>query len=133
MTRSDLIRYRYAQEWIRGRFEYLETLRTQIEKITTTLSDMPKGSRKVQDIKAEGIAKLIDSTNNVMQVVIEEDEKQKEILNQLSKLEEPYRVILDMKYILGKSLVDIASELGYSYVHICREHGIALNKFDEMI
>ena len=60
------------------------------------------------------------------------EKKQKAILEQLDKVEQPYKLILEKVYIKGKSLVTVASELGYSYVHICREHGIALNKFDRI-
>lgn len=133
MTREDLKSYSNNQEWINERFEYIEELKTTIEKITTILDDMPKGSRKVQDNMAEKIAQLQDSINELLDRIIEEDKKQKEILKQLDRIEQPYKLILDKVYIQGKSLVTVASEMHYSYVHICREHGIALNKFDEMI
>ena len=133
MTREDLKIYRNNQEWIKERFEYIETLRTSIEKITTTLSDMPKGSRKIQDSMAEKIVQLEDSISELMERVLQADNKQKEILSQLDKVEQPYKLILDKVYIQGKTLVTVASEMNYSYVHMCREHGTALNKFDNMI
>lgn len=133
MTREDLKVYKYNQEWINERFDYIEELRTTIEKITAILDDMPKGSKKVQDSMAEKIAQLQDSLNDLLGRVVEEDNKQKQILNQLDMIEQPYKSILDKVYIQGKTLVTVASEMGYSYVHICREHGNALNKFDNMI
>ena len=75
----------------------------------------------------------MDSFNEMMKIIIQEEEKQKKIVEQINKIEFPYRNILFKVYIQGKSLVTVASELNYSYVHICREHGIALNKFDNMI
>ncbi len=133
MTREDLKNYKYNQEWIKGRLEYIEEYKASITKITATLSDMPQGSRKVEDSIAEKIAVLLDNIDEVMQKVIAESEKQKLILEQLDKVEQPYKLILEKVYIQGKSLVTVASEMGYSYVHICREHGTALNKFDNMI
>ena len=82
---------------------------------------------------AEKIAILIDSTNELMQKVIDADKKQKKILEQLDKVEQPYKLILEKAYIQGKTLVTIASEMGYSYVDICRKHGTALKKFDDVI
>ena len=131
MTREDLRVYKNNQEWINERFDYIEELRATIEKITTVLSDMPKGSRKVQDSMAEKVAQLQDSLGELMDRVVEADKKQKEILNQLDKVEQPYRLILDKVYIQGKSLVTVASEMNYNYKHICHKHGIALDKFDE--
>lgn len=133
MTREDLKVYKYNQEWINERFDYIEELRTTIEKITAMLDDMPKGSKKVQDSMAEKIAQLQDSLNDLLGRVVEEDQKQKQILKQLDMIEQPYKSILDKVYIQGKTLVTVASEMDYSYVHICREHGNALNKFDNVI
>ncbi|WP_405317582.1 hypothetical protein [Faecalibacillus faecis] len=133
MTREDLKDYKYNQEWIKGRLEYIEEYRSTLNKITTTLSDMPKGSRAIEDSMAEKLAILLDNIDEIMKVVLKESEKQKRILEQLDKVEQPYKLVLEKVYIQGKSLVTVASELGYSYVHICREHGTALNKFDNVI
>lgn len=69
-----------------------------------------------------------DENNNT-----EEEKSKRKLVEQINKIEFPYRNILFKVYIQGKSLVTVASEMNYSYVHVCREHGIALNKFDEMI
>lgn len=46
MTREDLKSYKFNQEWIKGRLEYIEEYKTSLTKITTTLSDMPKRKQK---------------------------------------------------------------------------------------
>ena len=131
LTREDLKVYKYNQIWIKDRFEYIEELKTTIEKITTTLSDMPKGSRKVQDSMAEKIAELVDSVSKLMDKIVEADKQQKNILAQLEEVDQPYRTILDKIYIKGESLVTVASEMNYTYRDITRKHGIALNKFEK--
>lgn len=73
----------------------------------------------------------MDKFNELMDLVLEEKEKQNLIVENINKIEYPYRNILFKVYIQGKSLVKVASEMNYSYVQICRKHGIALNKFDE--
>ena len=65
-----------------------------------------------------------------MQKITEEDKKQKSILEQLNKVEQPYKLILEKVYIQGKSLVTTASEMNYDYKYICKMHGTALKKFD---
>lgn len=82
---------------------------------------------------AEKIAILNDNINELLDKITKESKKQKEILIQLDKVEQPYKLILEKVYIQGKSLVTVASELNYSYVDICRKHGTALKKFDQMI
>ncbi len=132
MNRKDLKDYRYNQIWIEDQTEYIETQKETINKLNSTLSDMPKGSRVVYDNEVEKLAKLMDKFNELMDIVIEEKEKQKQIIESINKIEFPYRNILFKVYIQGKSLVTVASEMNYSYRDLCRKHGIALNKFDEL-
>lgn len=132
MDRKELFNYRNNQEWIKGRRDYIEEYNSIITKITSTVSDMPKGSREVQDSMAEKIAKLIDMVNDLLDKVTQVAEKQKEILNNLDKIEQPYRNILDKLYIQGKSLIRVADEEGYSYRQMKRKHAIALNIFDKL-
>lgn len=132
MNRKDLKDYKYNQEWIKGRLEYIEEYRSTINKLTTVLSDIPKGSKSIYDSEAERIAKLQDNVKDLLLYINEEQEKQKLILEQLNKVEQPYKVILEKIYICGKSIVTVASEMNYEYKYMCKQHGIALNKFDEL-
>lgn len=131
MTREDLKVYKYNQEFIKDKLEYIEEQKATLYKITATINDMPVGSRKVEDSMAEKLAKLMDSFNELLDKINKMQEKQIEIENQLLKVEQPYRNILEKIYIQGKSLVKVADEMGYSYREICRKHGIALKKFEE--
>ena len=132
MNRKELKDYKYNQEWIKGCLEYIEEYRSTINKLTTVLSDLPKGSRAVYDNEAEKIAKLQENVKDLLLYINEEQEKQKLILAQLNKVEEPYKVILEKIYICGKSIVTVASEMNYEYKYMCKQHRIALNKFDEL-
>ena len=75
---------------------------------------------------------MLDIINELLEKVNIENEKQKAILEQLDRVEQPYRLILEKSYIQGKSLVTVASEMDYDYKHMCYKHGIALKKFDEL-
>lgn len=132
MTRQDLKEYKYNKEFIKDKLEYIEELRESINKLTATISDMPRGSRQVEDSMAEKIAKLIDSVDDLLEIINRLQDKQIEIENTILKIEQPYRNILDKMYIQGKSLVKIADEMNYNYEYMKRMHGIALNKFDEV-
>lgn len=130
--RKDLKNYKYTQEWIDGRIESIEGYKSTINKLTSIISDIPKGSRQVQDTEAEKIVELEDMVNELLDIVLEESKKQKEILIQLKKVEQPYMTILDKVYIQKKSLVTVASEMDYNYEYMKHMHGIALVKFDEV-
>jgi hypothetical protein len=131
MTRHELKDYKYTQEWIKDRFEYIEELKTNVLNISSVISDMPRAGREVEDSMAEKLAKLLDSIDDLLARIVLEDEKQKAILRQLEEVEMPYKLILEKIYIQGKTLVTVASEMPYDYKYMCKMHGIALNKFDE--
>lgn len=133
MNRQDLKEYKYNKQWIKDKIEYIEELKDSINKLTSTISDMPRGSRAVEDSMAEKISDLMDMVNTLLDKVKELQEKQIKIEKEILKVEQPYRIILDKVYIQGKTLVTVASEMNYSYVDICRKHGIALKKFDDVI
>ena len=133
MTREDLKNYKYNQIWIKDQTEYIETQKETINRLNSILSDMPKGSRDVNDTEAEKLAELMDQFNQLMDTVIEEKEKQKNLIDVVNKIEFPYRNILYKAYIQGKSLVTVASEMHYNYEYMKKMNGIALNKFDEIL
>ena len=132
MTREDLKNYKYTQEWIKDRTEHIEEYKTSITNITSVLSDMPKGSRQVEDSIAEKIAILLDDVNDILKVILQEEKKQKEIIEQLNKVEQPYRLVLEKYYIQGKKLVTVASEMNYNYEYTKKINQIALKKFEKI-
>ena len=42
MNKEDLKKYKYNQKWINGRIEYIEEYKSRINRLTSTLSNMPK-------------------------------------------------------------------------------------------
>ena len=132
MNRNDLKNYKHTEEWIKGRIEYIEQYKSNINRLNSILSDMPKGSKEVQDSEAEKIAELLDNVNHLIEIIEKTNEQQMKILQQLEKVEQPYKNILDKYYIQGKSLVVVSAEMGYNYEYTKRMNGIALNKFDEV-
>lgn len=132
MTREDLKDYKHNQEWIKGRLEYIEEYKTSITNITSVISDMPRGSKKVQDSMAEKVVTLLNNIEELLARIIKEQERQKLILEQLDEVEQPYKLILEKEYIQGKSLVTVASEMNYTYEYIRKANGTALKKFEEV-
>lgn len=128
MNREDLKKYRYNKNWIKRQLEIYEEQKTIVYNITQNLDGMPKVKNKTN----YSLENLMDKYNYILQILEEDQEKQNEILIQIRKLEEPYRTILTDKYILGMSLEEISVEIGYAYENVCRMHGIALNKFDNL-
>ena len=70
MTQKDLKDYKYNQIWIKGRLDYIEEYKTNITNMTVIISDMPKGSKKVDDIMAEKITELIKTTDELLEIIV---------------------------------------------------------------
>ena len=132
MTREDLKNYKYTQEWIKDRADHMKEYETSITNITSVLSDMPRGSKEVEDSIAEKIAILLDDVNEMLKIIVQEEKKQKEIIKQLDKVEQPYRIVLEKYYIQGKKLVTVASEMNYNYEYTKKINQIALKKFEKV-
>ena len=128
MKREDLKNYRYNKNWIKRQLESYEEQKTIENNITQNLDGMPKAKNKPN----YGLENLMDQYDKILEILKKDQEKQNEIILQIRKLEEPYRTILTDKYILGMSLEEISVDIGYAYENVCRMHGTALNKFDDI-
>ena len=128
MNREDLKNYKYNKNWIKRQLEKYEEQKSIVYNITQNLDGMPKAKNKIN----YGLENLMDQYDEIIKILEEDQKKQNEIILQIRKLEEPYRTILTDKYILGMSLDEISVEIGYAYENVCRMHGSALNKFDNL-
>ena len=128
MNRDYLKNYKYNKNWIKRQLENYEEQKTIVYNITQSLDGMPKAKNKPN----YGLENLMDQYDKILNILEKDQEEQNEILLQIRKIEEPYRTILTDKYILGMSLEEISVEIGYAYENVCRMHGIALNKFDNL-
>ena len=86
----------------------------------------------MEDKIAEKIAIMLDNIDEMMSRIVKENEKQKAILEQLDKVEQPYKLILEKHYIQGKKLVTVASEMNYNYEYTKKANQIALKKFEKI-
>ena len=133
MTSKELMDFNINKKWVRARIHFIEEQKETIGRLTAVLSDMPKGSRKVQDMEAESLSRLIDQVdelrNQIEQEAIEMENKIKE---QLELLEPRYGLLLYHYYILGNSLNYIAQEiLHYNKKYVYDLKKEALKEFDK--
>lgn len=128
MNKEDLKNYKYNKNWIKRQLEKYEEQKTMVYNITQNLDGMPKAKNKTND----SLENLMDKYDEIINILKEDQIKQNEIILQIRKLDEPYRTILTDKYILGMSLEEISEEIGYAYENVCRMHGVALNKFNNL-
>ena len=112
-AKSELKEYIDNKRYIERKQEEIELLTEQINKVTATYSDMPRGGSG--NGKEDLIAKKIDLEREIYGYLIGLVEKRSTIERTIQGLEAKYRNILDFLYIEGKTLVDFAAQEGYSY------------------
>ena len=134
MTRKELINFNISQRWTRARIKFLKEQIETIGKLNSVLSDMPKGSRKVEDNEAESLVKLLDQIQEI-KTEIENNaiDMENKIKEELNKLEPKYGLLLYHHYILGDSIKYIAKEILHyreKYVYDLKKE--ALEKFEKL-
>ena len=134
MTREDLIYFNITQKWTKARIKFLEEQIKTIGKLNSVLSDMPKGSRKVEDNEAESLAKLLDQINELeAQIRNTTMEMEGKIKAQLELLEPKYGLLLYHHFILGYSINKIARDvLHYDIKYTYKLKEQALKEFDSI-
>ena len=134
MTREDIIKFNINQKWIKARINFCENQIETIGRLNSVLTDMPKGSRIVQDNEAESLVKLLDQINN-LKAEIENStiEMETKIKSQLESLDSKYGLLLYHHYILGHSIKYVAKEiLHYDIKYAYKLKGTALDEFDKL-
>ena len=84
-SKQELKDYIYNKKWIEEKLLDIKERRVLLENISGTISDMPRGTPKVVDKKAEELSKIIDDTNEMEIYVKQLKEKQLNIENKIDK------------------------------------------------
>ena len=128
-VKKELGAYLQEKALLKEKENALDELITRATKITTELSDMPKGTSEIQDRMAEYASMIADMKNEKYSQIIKMYKTKKEIEDKIDTLEQPYKNILYFKYIKGLNLTQVANEINYEYEYTKRLHGTALIKY----
>lgn len=134
MTRQDLINFNIHKKWTSARIKFYEEQKETINRLSSILSDMPKGSKSIYDTEAETLINLLDKINELIEETKNETiKKEYEIKEQLNKLDDKYGLLLYHHYILGDSIKYIAKEILHyreKYVYDLKKE--ALEQFEKV-
>ena len=132
MDRKPLKDYKYNKKYVEEIMQDIETRKELINKLTATYGGNGNFKTNINDKIAEDLAILLDMTTDYEKIIKKMKEDLMVIEKAIEELAPEYRNILYRVYIKGEPLVNIASDLGYSYRQMCRKHGIALKKYDKL-
>lgn len=128
MTREDLKELKYSIKWIQEQITKYKEQRELVFSISQNMDGMPKAKNKV----SYSLENLLDSYNDLLDILKSEQDKINDTYKQLIKLKPIHKTILTKRYIDGKDFETIATEINYNYYDTCKLHGKALNEFDEL-
>lgn len=130
-AKRELKNYRRLIKEINNLEEEIELLKSRATKITSTLSDMPKSNYNEHRMEAV-MADLADDEKRYIDL-LEKERIVKRIIeskiNKVEKIDYNYSLLLNKRYVQGKSVIDISSEMQYSERHTKRLINLAIVEY----
>lgn len=124
-----LLQVKYLDEKIQANKEALDSLKAKLTNITSKLDDAKVQSSNQANFD-ETLASVIDLESRLTRDMCKYINLKYKILSEINAMQDnTLSVILFKRYILGKSLNQIAKELNYSYDHLRHLHLKALREF----
>lgn len=122
----------WLDKMISNKLEQLDSLKSLSMKATSTLThDKVSGGNHVKSSMENAIVKvmaLADEINKTIDMLVDLKSKIIETIRQVSDLN--YQLLLEMRYISGKSWEDVALALNYNSRSVFKVHGKALKEIE---
>lgn len=97
-------------------------------KITPNMDGMPQGSGQGDKISS-AVIKIVELDQKINDEIDRLIETREKIMGAIKNVDdERFRALLIYRYIDGMTWEQIALETHYSYMQVCRLHGLALEK-----
>ena len=127
--------YLSQYRWLNAKIDSeIEQARRMRELASSVSSSCGGGSGGTSDKVGNAVAKLVDLENRINADIDKLVAIKHEIEDVISCVEdERLQTLLRLRYINGKTWEQIAVSMSYSYMHICRIHGIALAAVSKMM
>lgn len=113
-AKKELYSYLHSKKLEERKLEQIEEIKTKLTKTTTVLSDMPKGTPE-NDKMGKNIARLIDLINEHIEIMEEEEENLLRITKKIKQVEQPYRNILELRFVEGMKIEEVSVEIDKTY------------------
>lgn len=130
-AKRELKNYRRLLKEIANLEEEIELLKSRATKITSTLSDMPRSNYNEHRMEAV-MADLADDEKRYIDLLEKERLIKRIIDSKIAKVEKidyNYSLLLNKRYVQGKSVIDISSEMQYSERHTKRLINLAIVEY----
>lgn len=130
-AKKELYSYLHSKKLEERKLEQIEEQKTKLTKITSILSDMPKGTTD-HDKMSKNIAILLDLISEHIKIMTEEEENLIRITKKINQVEQPYRNILELRFVKGMKVEEISVELDRDYRYTKKLIKKSIKKYAEI-
>lgn len=130
-AKKELYSYLHSKKLEERKLEQIIEQKTKLTKITSILSDMPKGTPD-NDKMSKNIAILLDLIREHIKILTEEEENLIRITKKINKVEQPYRNILELRFVKGMKVEEVSVELDRDYRYTKKLIKKAVKKYAEI-
>lgn len=121
-----LSQIRKSDNQINNKLAEISRLREMATSITSTLKDDVVQTSGSGDKLGEVVSKIVDLENEINADVDKLVDTKKEIMSVIDTLKEPFCDLLYKRYLHYMTWEEIAVAMNYSFRHVTRMHGTAL-------
>lgn len=130
-AKKELYSYLHSKKLEERKLEQIEETKTKLTKTTTILSDMPKGTPE-NDKMSKNIARLLDLIGEHIKIMEEEEENLIRITKKINQVEQPYKNILELRFVEGLKIEEVSVELDRDYRYTKRLIKKSIQKYAEI-
>lgn len=113
-AKKELYSYLHSKKLEERKLNQIEETKTKLTKTTTVLSDMPKGTPD-NDKMTKNIDRLLELISEHIEIMQEEEENLIRITNKIKMVEQPYKNILELRFIEGMKVEEVSVEIDKAY------------------
>lgn len=113
-AKKELYSYLHSKKLEERKLNQIEETKTKLTKTTTVLSDLPKGTPD-NDKMAKNIARLLELISEHIEIMQEEEDNLIRITNKIKMVEQPYKNILELRFVEGMKVEEVSVEIDKTY------------------
>jgi DNA-directed RNA polymerase specialized sigma subunit len=119
---------------INSKLEQLEILRTLAMKVSANLTvEKVSGGNNTKSHIENTIAKIVDLEREINEDIDRLVDIKADIIETINKVDDPFaQIILELRYINGKSWGEVAGEINFDIRTAFRLHGKALKEIEQI-
>ena len=130
-AKKELYSYLHSKKLEERKLEQIEEQKAKLTKITSILSDMPKGTPD-NDKMSKNVARLLELISEHIKIMEEEENNLIRITKKIKQVDQPYRNILELRFVMGRKIEEVSVDIDKTYRYTKTLIKKAIKKYAEI-